>query len=383
MPRAADSSIARSVLSARLGAQLLGDHDRRTPAAVVEWMGAIQAQDLGAARWAVGVRLPGSTDAEVASAISTGTVLRTHVFRWTWQLVVPADLRWMLELVRPRTLPAQARRERALGLDARVLRRSRRVLERALSPGRHLTRAELMEAFARGGLAVDGVRLSHLLGRAELEGLVCSGELRGRTPTWALLDTRVPPGRALRADEALREVALRHARGRGPVTAADLAWWAGITLRDARAGLEAGRPALVSERAGGAEHWRAAEGPRPARPGGVLLPAFDEYLVGYRDRRAALAEEHARRLTEGGGMLAPCLVVNGRVVGLWRRAEAGAPRPALAPFAPLPPAALRALEVAARRYREFTRGGPWAAAPAGDASGAGAPLPSPGLADGL
>jgi hypothetical protein len=354
----------------RLASQLLGVHDRTSPAAVVAWMGAVQAQDFGASRWAVGVRLPGATETDVARAISDGAILRTHLFRGTWQLVTAEDLRWMLDVIGPRVLAARARRERQLGLDASTSRKSRRILERALAR-RHLTRVEVAAALARGGVALDGVLLAHVLQRAELEGLVCSGALRGRTPTYALLDGRVPPARRrLDRDEALRELALRHARGRGPVTAADLAWWAGIPLRDARDGLEAARPALATERVGGELRWCAASGPPPpARPGGaLLLPAFDEYLVGYRDRSAVLAGEHVRSVNEGGGMLAPSAVIGGRVLGVWRRSGSAKVAIEVTPFERLPSAAQRSLQEAAGRYATFL-GTPVTLSTAGTPSG--------------
>lgn len=336
-------------------------------------MGAIQAQDFGASRWAIGTRLAGATDEAIAQAISEGAVLRTHLFRGTWQLVTPADVRWMLGLVAARVLSGRTAREASLGLDARVLRRSRAALERALAGGVHLTRPELAERLARAGVQADGVPLSHLLQRAELEGLVCSGVLRRKTITYALLDERAPapraPGPTTRA-EALRELALRHVRGRGPVRAADLAWWAGIGLREARAALEDARPAVEPERFEGEQLWRAAASTAaPPPPGaGHLLPAFDEYLVGYRDRGEMIAEEHARLVNDGGGMLAPAAVVGGKVLGVWARTVKGrAAEVAITPFVRLAPAARAALDAAVRRYVAFTRAAP---GPGGAAVGA-------------
>lgn len=319
-------------------------------------MGVVQAQDLGASRWAIGVRLPGTTDAEVARAISEGAVLRTHLFRGTWQLVTPGDVRWMLDLVAARVLSGRASREASLGLDARAFRRSRTILQRALAGGTHLTRPELAERLARAGVRADGVQLSHLLQRAELEGLVCSGGMRKGVLTFALLDERAPPARApLAREEALRELAVRHARGRGPVRADDLAWWAGIGLREARAALEAARPAVEPERVGGELLWRAAETCAPPPPGAAhLLPAFDEYLVGYRDRSAMVADEHMARINDGGGILAPCAAVDGKVLGRWARsARARTLEVAITPFERLTPASRTALEAAARRYAAF------------------------------
>lgn len=347
---------ARSgLLALRLASQRLSRHGLRTPAEVVAWMGAVQAQDFGASRWALGARLPGVAEAEVAREISEGRILRTHLFRGTWQLVTPADLRWMLELVAPRLLARVASRERELGLDDAAFRRSRTVLARALAAGRHLTRHELGAALERGGIPAAGPRLSHLLWRAELEGLICSGELRGSRPTHALLDDRAPPPRSRPArDRALCELALRHVRGRGPVTQADLATWAGITLADAREGLEAARPAILPERIGGQVHWLAADAAAAGTPAVHLLPAFDEYLIGYRDRSAMLEDGHARRVNAGGGLLAPCVLAGGRVVGIWsRKRSRETVEISTALFDAGTPDLERAVSAAGRRYAEF------------------------------
>lgn len=340
------------LLALRLASQRLTPHRLRTPAEVVAWMGAMQAQDFGASRWAVGARLPCVTETEVERAISAGAILRTHVFRGTWQLVTPADVRWMLALVGPRLLARRTSRERELALDAATFRRSRAVLARALAPGRHLTRQELGAALERGGIPAAGPRLSHLLQRAELEGLVCSGALRHRSPTYALLDERAAAGRApLPRQEALRELALRYVRGRGPAAPADFAAWAGITAADARAGLEAARPALASETIADQVHWRTADGAAARLAAVHLLPAFDEYLVGYRDRGAMLDDGLARRLVTRNGIFSACIVSGGRVVGLWARtATRTAVAVELAPFGGELP---RAVAAAARRYGEF------------------------------
>lgn len=319
-------------------------------------MGAIQGQDLGASRWAVGLRLPGLPETAVERAISDGAILRTHVFRGTWQLVTPADVRWMLALVASRLVAGRAGRERELGLDAATFRRSRAALARALAPGRHLAREELAAALEAAGIRAEGPRLSHLLQRAELEGLVCSGELRRRRATFALLDARAPPPRTPpRRDEALRELALRYVRGRGPVTVSDFTWWAGITVADARAGLEAARPAIATEAIAGQVQWRALEGAGGPRPGVAhLLPAFDEYLVGYRDRSAMLDGEHARKVNAGGGLLAPCVVAGGRVIGLWgRTASRRKVEVEVEALEPGAPAFTRAVAAAGRRYAAF------------------------------
>ena len=315
------------IAAQRLAAQQIARPSFSKPAELVAWMGAIQAQEPLAARWAVGLRLGGRGAAAGASAIeealADGRLLRTHVMRWTWQLVTPADLHWMLPLVAPRLLARAARRHRELALDAKTFQRAEAAFTRALADGAHRTRAELGAALRAAGVAPDGQRLPHLLGHAELQGLICSGAPRAKQATWALLARRAPrAGTALTRDEALAELARRYFRSRGPATAADFAWWSGLAPVDARAGLAAVAPELTSQSIAGVTYWRARQAPRvspAALADAYLLPAFDEYLVAYRARSAVLSPRDTRRINAGGGLLAPTVVVGGQVVGTWRR----------------------------------------------------------------
>jgi hypothetical protein len=311
----------------RLAAQQLVRPAFSDPAALIAWMGAVQAQDFAAARWALGLRLAGRPvrEDQIARAVSDGKLLRTHVLRWTWQLVAPADVRWMLSLVATRLIDRAARRHRELGLDAATFRRSTAAFAKALR-GRHLTRDELGAVLRGTGVAITGPRLSHLLGHAELEGVLCSGETRGKQATWALLDERVPAHGHGPVDRtaALGELARRYFTSRGPATVADFVWWSGLAPSEARTAVEAAGAALLAVHRAGVTRYRSAA-PLPGRkrsaagPRVWLLPAFDEYLVAYRDRSAVLEPAHARRVNDGGGMLKPCVVRDGQVIGTWRR----------------------------------------------------------------
>jgi hypothetical protein len=315
-----------SVAAWRLAAQRLAPREHRDPAALVSWMGAMQAQDPAAARWAVGMRLAGRAagEAAIARALDEGSVIRTHVMRWTWQLVAPADLHWMLPLVGPEVIRRAARRFRELDLDEATFRRSRTVLERALRDGAHATRDELAAALQAAGISVaDGRRLSHLLGRAELEGLICSGAARGKSATFALLESRAaPPKTPWPREQALAELARRYFRSRGPATLADFVWWSGLPPAQARAALESVRDQLAHVRLEGADAWRDPEqpaAPGPALADAYLVPPFDELLIAYKDRAAVLEPAHARRMNAGGGMLPGAVLLGGRVVASWRR----------------------------------------------------------------
>jgi hypothetical protein len=322
-------------------------------------MVAVQAQDPAAVRWAVGLRMGGAAvEADVHDALA-GEVLRTHLFRGTWQLVTPGDVRWLLALVAPRVLARASRRFRELGLDPATLRRSEQTIARALG-GRHPTRAELSSALLRAKIAT-GPRLSHLLWHAELQGILTSGVPRAGRPTYASLDERAPPGPLPDREAALAELARRYFESRGPATDDDFAWWSGLPPADARRGRAASSSALASLDAGGQSYWLGATRLPSARKtasvrqlSAHLLPGFDEYLVAYRDRDAVLDPAVVARINAGGGMLNPVVVIDGLVRGTWRRTLA---RDHVAIeidlFAPLSPAADAAVEAAARRYASF------------------------------
>lgn len=342
----------------RLAAQHITNHRLSAPQDVVAWLGAVQAQDYAGSKWAVGVRLPHgtATDERIEQALSDGLIIRTHALRGTWQLIAPEDVRWILSLVAPRLIAGAAGRYRQLGLDAATLKKSNATIVKALRSRGPLTRAELAQALARAGISTAEQRLSHLLQRAELDGLACNGPRRGKQLTHALLEERVPrKARVLDRDEALAELANRYFQSRGPATVKDFVWWSGLTVSDARAGIEAARPALLSEELDGETHWFASDAPEPEDAATAhLLPPFDEYLVAYSNRDAFFDPKHRKRINAGGGMLNPCIVVDGRVVGVWRRAaDRTTVTIELLAFDAITPSQHQRIEEAAQRYAGF------------------------------
>ncbi|HEU4827938.1 MAG TPA: winged helix DNA-binding domain-containing protein [Gemmatimonadales bacterium] len=293
-----------------------------SPQAVVSRLGAVQAQDFGAAKWGVGLRGRGLVDAEVERAFNAGELVRTHVLRPTWHFVAPADLRWLLRLTAPRVHLANGPYYREAGIDAAVIRRSTAILERVLRDRNYRTRAELGAALTRGRVeASDARRLSYLMMRAELDGVVCSGPLRGKQHTYALLEERVPPAASLDRDDALHELARRYISTRGPATAHDLAWFSGLTVAEARRGIASLGGATVQQ-VDGRDYWTDGPGrPRPVAGRAVhLLPNFDEYFIGLRDRGAILDRLRMAKVP----MPTPALerhviAVGGQLVGGWKR----------------------------------------------------------------
>src|SRR5215207_3109573 len=176
-----------TIAAMRLHNLRLAETKCQTPAEVVTWLGAVQAQEYAHAKWGLALRLHGFTDADIEPFIEDGTILRTHLMRPTWHFVTAADIRWMQMLTAPRVQRMVIPYNRRLELDAATLRRATAVFERSLRDRQYLTRAELSERLGSAGLAVSGQRLAHAAMHAELEAVICSGPRRGRQSTYALV----------------------------------------------------------------------------------------------------------------------------------------------------------------------------------------------------
>lgn len=325
------------------------------PGALVRYMGAMQAQDFPSAVWAIGLRVSGASAASVNAAIAQRAVVRTWMLRGTLHMVAGADLRWMLALLGSRNIAGIAGRHRQLELDDKVFAACRKLLAKALR-GTTLTRNALFELLNAHGIETAGQRGIHILWRLSQDGLLCFAGHAGKQPAFALLDEWLPePGPTLKRDEALALLCARYFDSHGPATVADFAWWSGLTLGDAKRAVGACE-VLEKVAADGREYWmhEGAAATAAGRSELFLLPGFDEYLLGYKDRGAVLAGEHAARVVPGGnGMFKPMIVANARIAGTWQRAAAGlAPEP----FEELGAAQMRALERAAKRYRTFWEG---------------------------
>ncbi|MEO0560343.1 MAG: winged helix DNA-binding domain-containing protein, partial [Bacteroidota bacterium] len=253
--------------------------------AVVDWLGAVQAQDVSGASWAVAQRTTDVAAADVDAALDAGTILRTHVLRPTWHLVRPKDLRWMQALTGPRTKRLMRSYDRKLEIDDRLITRSQHRIASALADGVHRTRAELGEVLNEDGIAAKGSRLAHIVMHAELDAVVCSGRRQGSKQTYALVDERAPGGLELDPEEALIELLRRYLRSHGPATPHDFAWWSGLTVTAARRGLEALSDEVEEIEISGTAYWMTAPvGPISlSTPLIHLLPNYDEHVVAYRD----------------------------------------------------------------------------------------------------
>lgn len=324
---------ASQLRAARFASLLLDGRtaDGRGVAEVVEWFGAMQAQDLTSVTWSLGVRT-GQDRPGVRSAFESGAILRTWPMRGTLHVVPARDARWMVAHLGQRARDGAQTRRAALGFDSAQAQRATDVLAEALADGRTATRAECVAALRAAAIPTEGQRAYHLLWFACACGVTCVGPSRGTEQTFALLSKWAPGGLELDRPAALAITAERYFRSHGPATVHDLARWADLTVADARAGIASaqglvkrviqGREMLAAEQVLDTLH---AGGKPPGAPPGLparALPGFDEFIIGFRDRTAQLDEAHEGLVVPGGnGVFAPTLVLDGRVVGTWRRRE--------------------------------------------------------------
>lgn len=284
-------------------------------------LGAIQSQDYTNAKWGIGQRVAGCTDAEVDEAFNDGRILRTHVMRPTWHFVLPEDVRWMQELTAPRVKAMSAYYFRQADLDNATFAKAEGTVVRALQGGKHLTRAEIKKALEDAGVNADGLRLGHILMYVELDAIICSGAMKGKQQTYALLSERAPQAKSLPRGEALAKLAGRYFTGHGPALPQDFAWWSGLTIADAKAGIEMAKPKLQHEVIDGKTYWFAEKAETSfKKPLVHLLPNYDEFLIAYKDRPAAfditgMTQVGMREMAFANHLI----TLDGKLLGGWRR----------------------------------------------------------------
>lgn len=328
----------------------------KRPEQVVDWLGAVQAQEYEPATWALALRMNGAPGRDdIDRAVDDGRILRTHVMRPTWHFVTADTIRWLQELTGSKVKRSMATYNRQLELDDRTLTRGVAVFEKALRDGRYLTRAELAGYLRAAGIEASGPRLAHLAMHAELEAVICSGPRRGKQFTYALVAERAPNAARLQRDEALAELARRFLRSHGPATVRDLVWWSGLSTADARRAIEACRAS--GEAVDGLTYWAVessgAGTPRDSKA--ELLPIYDEYLVAYRDRVAVPHGPPGIETKSGQfAIFQHALILDGHVAGTWRPTRsAGEVRVDVTLLRPPKRGERKAIEQAAERYSRF------------------------------
>jgi Winged helix DNA-binding domain len=349
---------ARDIARQRLLNQHVAKPRLRTAHEIVFHLGAVQSQDLGMAKWAIGVRLKGATERAVEAAIESGDVVRMHLLRPTWHFAARKDARWMLELTGPNIRASMKYRDSQLELTDETVRKSNRIVEKALQAG-PVTRNQLVSALEAGGISNYDNRAAHLLMRAELDKVACNAPPLEGKQAYVLFDAWIPPAKPLKKEEALAALARRYFSTRCPVTLMDFSWWSGLSLKDGRDALEAVKSSFTVNTIG-SQTWvfdasasRAGASNAAGKSVG-LLPAFDEMILSYTNRSALFDGKDGLRSVVSGGIIKPIIVSGGQVIGTWnRRAEGEKVVVTVTPFGRLAAAATALVKEAAQRYAAF------------------------------
>ena len=325
------------------------------PVTALACLGAIQGQDYPGAKWSLGLRAPGTTDAQIEQLIADKQIVRTWAMRGTLHLMAAADIRWMVDLVGSRIIARTQRRYKQLELDAETLRRSNDILVNALAGGQSLDRKELFAILESKGISTQGQRGYYMLFHASLSGLIFQGVIRNNQPTVMQTDAALSTAKTLPREEALAELARRYFTSRGPTTVADFVHWSSLKVADAKAGLAAIKSQLVQETIGDEAYWLSPENIPEQPPAAYALPGFDEYILGYKNRNAVLNPQYAQKICPGkNGVFYPTIVIDGQVVGTWKRAfKRGSILINLSPFENLSSHQKAAFSDAIQRFGEF------------------------------
>ncbi len=308
----------KEIITQRLFNQQIAKTDCCTPAEIVHTLVAMQSQVWEMGKWAIGLRLPGSTNEDIERAYNNGDILRTHLMRPTWHFVTPADIRWLLKLTSSRVHAFNTHYYRKMGLDKSIFKKANALFIKMLQGGKHLTRTVLTEAFVKNKINTSDIRFTLMLMQAELDALICSGAREGKQFTYALLDERAPGKNTFHRDESLGELVKRYFITRGPATAQDFAWWSGLTVRDAKEGLAMNQSVFYLEKVKGTEYYFQPHLSHVTRKfnSTFLMPDYDEYGISYKDRHLLL---DALNNYEGGKKYPHTIIINGSAGGTWKR----------------------------------------------------------------
>ena len=312
------------IIRYRLHNQQIAGTKFRKPEEIVEWLGAVQAQDYSGGLWGIGLRLPGSKLVDIEKALNERKIIRTWPMRGTLHFVPAQDARWMLELLAPRVIRQSARRYMELGLNEEIFERNRELISQALEGGRQLTREAMYDVLAKGGINPEGQRSYHILGYLARKGVICLGAREGKQQTFVLFDKWVAESRRLERDEALAEIVRRYFTSHGPATLQDFVWWTGLAAADAKAGLEMVKADFKQEVVEGKQYWlkpSSIPAGEDEPPIASLLPNYDEYMIGYKDRSAMFPALPQKPDSQAYGRIALnyTIIIDGIIVGSWRR----------------------------------------------------------------
>lgn len=305
----------------RLDNQRLVSTNYKEPQQAAAWFGAMQAQDYASVKWAVGMRCTGATDGDVESAIKNGDVVRSWLNRGTLHIAAAPDIRWIQNLLSPGIIARSQRRYKQLELDERTFTQCIKTITQTLETEKLLTRAGLLQKLEEAGISTEAQRGYHILRRTGLEGLICFGPPQAKNETFVLVDEFVSKGKPKHGEEALAEITRHYFQSHGPAGLEDFIWWSGLPAAQAKTGLELNKSEMFQQQVNGKTHFNPHTrlNSKDAQQSIQLLPAFDEYILGYKGRDIILDPKFDRKAVSNNGVFRPVIVIDGQVAGTWRR----------------------------------------------------------------
>ncbi|MEZ5104422.1 MAG: winged helix DNA-binding domain-containing protein [Draconibacterium sp.] len=304
----------------RLASQHLTERKYTSLKEIADYMGAMQAQDYPMVKWAIGQRLSCISDKQVDSAINSAEIIRTHVLRPTWHIISPDDIYWMLDLTAPHIKSSTQSRHKELKLNEKNLSKIFKLIEKTLRDKNHLTREELYSIFHQAKIYTNDNRGAHILMSAELAGIICSGQIKNKKQTFALLNERVVRKKYLTRDEAIEKLARKYFTSHAPATLNDFIWWSGLPVKDARKSFEMLENEFVQETINDTIYLIPNSLlSTPKMNSVLLLPAYDEFLISYTNRSASIVFEDQKKTISNNGIFRPTIAINGKISGIWKR----------------------------------------------------------------
>lgn len=317
-----DNMKPSEILRRRLHNQQIPGSKMSSIPALVDYMGAMQSQDWNMAKWAIGLRLPHVSEADIEEAFNAGKILRTHVLRPTWHFVSPENIRWMLELTAPHVQKLNKYTYNKFSLGAPLLKRSADIICRSLEDNNFLTRENLQEILKQKKIRSEGIPLSGIVMHAELEGLICSGPRKKKQITYALMSERVKAVKSISREEALAKMAELFFGTRGPATVQDMSYWSGLTIANCTTGAATLDKSFEHVRLDGQMFYFREGMVKSLTPACFLMPDYDEYGMSYKNKHALLGRLEKLPVL-AGPMISHMLVIDGKFGGFWTRAVKG------------------------------------------------------------
>jgi hypothetical protein len=309
------------LLFARLHNQQLLSSDFKTVTDLVNWMGAMQAQDYAMAKWAIGLRMRDHTDDLVEQAINNASIVRVHILRPTWHFVSTENLRWMMDLTSPHIRKSVIAQNRQIGLDDSTLKRTNSLIGKFLANGESRTRVEIVAHLAKKNINLNPLQATNVMINAELDLVCCNGQRKGKQFTYSICDKMLPAGKSIPRDEALHRLAMIYFSSHGPATVKDFIWWSGLPIKDAKTAVQIVATELDAATINDEKYFfkKGSEFRTEKKNVTLLLPPYDEFTVGYGSRDMVTGAATEDKDFFGNGIFKPIIIRNGEAVGTWRR----------------------------------------------------------------